>query len=239
MLRNRRLFVTLLSAIISGVLVYGLYLMQFKRIQAEEQIQVVVPSQWIEAGQMIKEDHVTMLSMPISLATEEMVFNKADVIGQEAVVPLGSDEPILQWKLNRYALHPNEHEATFQIPKDYIKSISNGIRAGDAIWIYSSGSETIPTRLFQQDIIVASVKTGSNLEVDAPDEEGKNAIVRSNAEQMYASRRVANGMIEYINVNLTEEQWLYIDNLCREGEVKLVIAYHSLPQLVKGQVNNE
>ncbi|MCR8657066.1 SAF domain-containing protein [Paenibacillus endoradicis] len=239
MLISRKMLITLLSAILSAVLVYGLYLIQSERIQAEEQVQVVVPNQWIEAGHMITTDQLKLLSMPISLATVEMVFDITDVIGQEAVVPLGSDEPILQWKLNRYALHPNEQEATFQIPKDYIKSISNGIRAGDAVWIYSSGEEAIPTKIFQQDIVVASVKTGSNLEVDAPDEDGKNAIVRSNAEQMYASRRVANGMIEYINVNLTEEQWLYIDNLCRTGDVKLVIAYHSLPQLVKGQINDE
>ena len=239
MLRSRKLFVTLLSATISAALVYGLYLLQFERIQAEEQIEVVIPGQFIEAGQMIKEEQLQMLSIPISLATAEMVFNKADVIGQEAIVPLGSEEPVLQWKLNRYALHPNEHEATFQIPKDYIKSVSNGIRAGDAVWIYSSGAEAAPTKIFEQDIIVASVKTGSNLEVAAPDEEGKNALVRGNAEQMYASRRIANGMIEYINVNLTEEQWLYIDNLCRTGDVKLVIAYHSLPQLVKGQINDE
>jgi len=239
MLRGRKMLITLLSALLSAVLVYGLYLLQSERIQAEEQVQVVVPSEWIEAGQMITTDQLKLLSMPISLATTEMIFAITDVVGQEAVVPLGSDEPILQWKLNRYALHPNDQEATFQIPKDYIKSISNGIRAGDAVWIYSSGAEAIPTRIFQQDIIVASVKTGSNLEVDAPDEEGKNAIVRSNAEQMYASRRIANGMIEYINVNLTEEQWLYIDTLCKTGDVKLVIAYHSLPQLVKGQINDE
>lgn len=239
MLRNRKMFITLVSAALSACMVYGLYLLQAEHIQAEEQVQVVAPSNWIEAGQMITAEHLKLVAVPISLATAEMVYKKADVIGQEAIIPLGVDEPILQWKLNRFALHPSDHEATFQIPKDYIKSISNGIRAGDVVWIYSSGEASIPQRLFQQDIIVASVKTGSNLEVDVPDEQGKNAIVRSNAEQMYASRRIANGMIEYINVNLSEEQWLYIDELCRSGDIKLVIAYHSLPQLVKGQMNDE
>ncbi|MOA16710.1 hypothetical protein D3C78_1369380 [compost metagenome] len=42
---------------------------------------------------------------------------------------------------------------------------------------------------------------------------------------MYASRRDANGMIEYLNLNLTESQWLEIDGLCASGNLKLVVAY--------------
>lgn len=229
MYRNRKLIITMISALLSAALVYGLYMLQTERIQAEEQVQIVVPSSWIEAGQMIRADQLKLSPIPISVATSEMITDMSNVIGQEAIIPLGMDEPILHWKLNHFALHPSEHEATFQIPKDYIKSISNGIRAGDLVWIYTTGAESGSRKLFQEDIIVASVKTGANLEVDVPDEQAKNAIITENAEQMYASRRVANGMIEYINVNLTEEQWLTIDELCRTGEVKLVIAYHSLP----------
>lgn len=241
MYRNRKVWITLMSALLSALLVYGLYVLQFQRIQAEEQALIVVPTIWIEAGVVISENEMTMQAIPISMATEDMIYDMQQVIGREAIIPLGINEPVLKWKIDHFSLHPSADEATFQIPKDYIKSISNGIRAGDLVWIYTTGAEpdAISRKLFQEDIVVASVKTGSNSEVDIPDEARKNAIVTENAEQMYANRRVANGMIEYINVNLREEQWLQIDELCRNGAVKLVIAYHSLPKPLEGQMINE
>lgn len=241
MYRNRKIWITLLSAILSALLVYSLYVLQFQRIQAEEQALIVVPTNWIEPGVVITEQELNIQAIPISMVTEDMIYDMQQIIGREAIIPLGVNEPVLKWKIDYFSLHPSSNEATFQIPKDYIKSISNGIRAGDLVWIYTTGDEpdTISRKLFQEDIVVASVKTGSNSEVDIPDETRKNAIVTENAEQMYASRRVANGMIEYINVNLREEQWLQIDELCRDGAVKLVIAYHSLPKPLEGQMINE
>jgi hypothetical protein len=239
MMSRRRMLLSLIAALMSALAVYGLYYVQLQRVQAEERVSVVVPNDWIDAGQFIAAEQLSWLSIPLSLGTGDMIYAMEEIVGQEAVLPLGANEPILQWKLNQYALHPNEQQATFQIPKEYIKAISNGIRAGDEVWIYVSSSEGVSERLFQEAIVVASVKTGANHEVDVPDEAGKHTIVRNNAEQMYASRRQANGMIEHINVNLTEEQWLELDTICQGGESKLVIAYHSLPTPVKGQMRNE
>lgn len=236
---KRKILLSLIAATLAALAVYGLYVVQLQRVKGEEKVEVIVPNSWIDAGQFITAEQLTWLSIPQSIATEDMVFAIDEIIGEEAVIPLGANEPILNWKLNKFALHPSEQQATFQIPKEYIKSISNGIRAGDEVWIYLSSAEGVSERLFQEGVIVASVKTGNNNEVDVPDETAKHAIIRSNAEQMYASRRDANGMIEHINVNLTEEQWLELDARCREGTSKLVIAYHSLPAPVKGQMKHD
>lgn len=239
MISRRRILLSVCAALLAALSVYGLYFVQLERVQQEERVSILVPSSWIDAGQPITPEQLAWASIPLSMATDDMLYAIDDVAGQEAVIPLGTGEPILQWKLNKFALHPNEHQATFQLPKDYIKSVSNGIRAGDEVWLYISSDDGESERLFSEGIVVASVKTGSNNEVDVPNEAEKHAIVRSNAEQMYASRREANGMIEYINVNLTEEQWLEIDRRCSDGQNKLVIAYHSLPAPVKGQMHNE
>lgn len=239
MISKRRMLLSIIAALLSALAVYGLYYVQLARVQAEERVNVVVPNHWIDAGKAITDEQLTWLSIPLSLSTEDMVYRMEDIIGQEAIIPLGVNEPILEWKLNTYALHPHEGQATFQIPKEYIKSISNGIRAGDEVWIYVSSPEGMSQRLFQEAIVVASVKTGANHEVDVPVEAERHSIVRGNAEQMYASRRQANGMIEHINVNLTEEQWLELDEICRDGDNKLVVAYHSLPTPLKGQMRND
>lgn len=239
MISRRRILLSIFAAMLAAFAVYGLYYVQLERVQQEESVSILVPSSWIDAGQPITSDQLAWKSIPLSMAAEDMVYEIEEVLGQEAVIPLGTGEPILQWKLNKFALHPNEQQATFLIPKDYILSVSNGIRAGDEVWLYVSSGEGESDRLFSEGVIVASVKTGSNNEVDVPNEAEKHAIVRSNAEQMYASRREANGMIEYINVNLTEAQWLEIDRRCSNGQSKLVIAYHSLPAPVKGQIRND
>lgn len=44
---------------------------------------------------------------------------------------------------------------------------------------------------------------------------------------MYTSRLEANGAIDQINLNLTENEWLQIDQLCSAKKAKLVIAFSS------------
>lgn len=234
MRKRRNAILTITSAVLSVCIVYGIYELQMQRLQAEEQIPIVVPSRWIEAGQLIESDDLGWRSIAMSAFHEDMYDSMEVLIGQEALIPLGYDEPILSWKLNRFALHPSSDEATFQIPQDYIKSISNGIRAGDQVWIYSSGEEVVPSKVFDELITVASVKTAANHEVDSIPNSNIQAMANNNKESMYASRREANGMIEYINLNLTEQQWMTIEQLCISKEVQLVIAYHSLSSPVKG-----
>ncbi|MBW7460160.1 flagellar biosynthesis protein FlgA, partial [Paenibacillus sepulcri] len=81
--------------------------------------------------------------------------------------------------------------------------------------------------LFDQPVTVASVKTSANIEIDDTDNPNLLSLASGDKEKMYASRRDANGMIDYINLNLQEEQWLELDSLCKSGKARIVIAYSS------------
>lgn len=229
MYRRRNVVIGLVSALLSGVLVYVLHVMQV--IQAEEQqlVSVVVPAQFIDAGKLLTEDMLTLKSIVSSSYDERMFQKVSDVVGQETGLALGKGEPILDWKLNKFHLLPNEKQSTFQIPKSYILSVSNGIRAGDRVRLYLSSTEADgPSgKLFDEEIVVASVKTAANVEVDDVQHSSLMAKVSGDEEQHYMSRRYANAAIDQINLNLTEQQWLEIDRLCRLEHVKLVIAYTS------------
>lgn len=229
MYRRRNLVIGLLSALLSGVLVYVLHTMQV--IQAEEQqlVRVVVPEEFVDAGKLLTADMLALKSIASSSYDERMFQEMSDVVGLEAGIALGQDEPILDWKLNRFHLLPNEEQSTFQIPKSYILSVSNGIRAGDRVRLYLSSTELGGPSglLFDEEIVVASVKTAANVEVDDVQHSSLLAKVSGDEEQLYMSRRYANAAIDQINLNLTEPQWLKIDQLCRQDHVKLVIAYTS------------
>lgn len=222
--RRRNMLIGLSAAILAALLVYGVYRLQLKQVELQKTVRVVVPKQFIRGGVMIDESMLTYKTITIGAYEEGMYTDFSHVAGLETVVPLGSNEPILDWKLDRFHLLPSISESTFQIPKDYILSLSNGIRAGDRVKIYVSGSDLESRRLFDHDIKVASVKSNANVEVDNPKTSNLQSKLSGDAEHMYASRREANGAIDQINLNLTEEEWLEIDRACRTRKAKLVIA---------------
>jgi hypothetical protein len=144
---------------------------------------------------------------------------------------------LLRWKTDKFRLLPEPGEATFQIPREYVKSVSNGIRAGDYAILYLSGENELSRRMFEAPVVVAGVKTASNLEIDNPKNPNLFSMASGDKEGMYASRRDANGTIDAVNLNLKEEQWLAIDAACKAGKAKLVIAYDAsvFSELMKGE----
>ncbi|CAM4182005.1 SAF domain-containing protein [Paenibacillus alkaliterrae] len=223
--RRRNVYISLTAAVLSGCLVYGMYKLQRIQIEREGTVAVLVPKRFIAAGERLTEGDLAYKSVPNAAFVPEMILKKSQAAGKETIIPLGKDEPILSWKVDRYLLQPKRSESTFQIPKEYIRSISNGIRAGDRVLLYVSGDASPSKRLFEEAVIVASVKTSGNVEIDNMENPNILSLADGNKEQMYASRRDANGMIDYLNLNLTEAQWLQLDSLCKNGEQMLVVAY--------------
>lgn len=222
---KRNLWISLTAAVLSATLVYGLYQLQRLQLQKQDTIAVIVPSRFIAAGEVIAEEDLGIVQLPYSAYTPEMVTELVEALGMETVIPLGLGEPMLDWKLNYHKLQPRRSESTFQIPREYVRSISNGIRAGDRVAVYASGEDGLSGRVFQETVVVASVKSSGNMEVDNPEKSHLMSLAEGNRDSMYAARRDANAMIEYLNLNLTEQQWLTIDELCKGGVTKLVVAY--------------
>ncbi len=225
MIQKRNVYISLTAAVLAGCMVYGMYKLQRIQLERQDTVAVLVPNRFIAAGERINDGDLTFKPVPQSIYHRDMLVDKRLIAGKEAMMPLGMDEPILSWKVDRYLLQPSIAESTFQIPKEYIRSISNGIRAGDKVLLYVSGEGAPSQRLFEEAIRVASVKSSGNIEIDNMDNPNLLSLADGNQEQMYASRREANGMIDYLNLNLTEEQWLVLDDMCKSGELKLVVAY--------------
>ncbi|UKS26854.1 flagellar biosynthesis protein FlgA [Paenibacillus sp. HWE-109] len=226
--RRRSLLISVVSAVLAAALVYGVYVLQVNQVELQMTIRVVVPKDFIRAGVLVREDMLEFRMVQKGSYTLSMLTKMDEVVGQETLIPLGKQEPILRWKVNRYHLLPNERQATFQVPKEYLLSVSNGIRAGDRVRVYLSSADGSSRRLFEeQEITVASVKSSANVEVDNPKNSNLLSKVEGDKEKMYASRLEANGAIDQINLNLAESEWLEIDQLCSSKKAKLVIAFSS------------
>ncbi|MFB9328785.1 SAF domain-containing protein [Paenibacillus aurantiacus] len=225
--RKRNVTIALTAATLSALLVYGIYMLQLRQIRFQETVAVVVPKRFIPAGEQVTADMVESLSIAKASYRPDMIVDAGEVIGMESVVPLGQREPLLAWKFDRYRLMPGKTESTFQIPKEYVLSVASGVRAGDKVFLYTTGKEAESRRLFAEAVTVASVRTSANVEIDDPDNPHLFAMAEGDLENMYAARRSANGAIDAVNLNLTEAQWLALDALCRAGERRLVIAFSS------------
>jgi len=222
--RRRNLWISVISAVAAAFLVYAVYLLQLAHIRQQETVSVVAPDRYLEAGTTIESGMLRVRHIPRSGWLEGMISDPGEAIGLETLIPLGADEPIFRWKLNRFSLLPQAGQSTFRIPKEYVLSISSGIRAGDRVVVYASG-EQVSGRLFEEEIVVASVKSAANTEVEDEEQLHLLSKARGNEESVYISRRNANAPIDHINLNLTEDQWLKIDEICGSGQAKLVIAF--------------
>lgn len=224
-MRNRHFRISAISLLAAAVLVYATWQLQLHRIRMEETISVVAPRQFIQAGTVITSDMIGVVHLPRSAFRQEMLTDPQEAIGQEAAVPLGRHEPLLAWKLGRPHLHPGGGRATFHIPKSYILSISSGIRAGDRVIVYASGPDGMSRRLFEEEIVVASVKSAAWTEVEDVSSSRPFAAPMSDRQHLDEARKDATAPIDHINLNLTEEQWLELDRLCASGQARLVIAF--------------
>lgn len=226
------MLISLSAAVMAGMLVYAVYRLQLRQIDLQETVEVVVPVSFVPAGQRLSADMLALRPIARASFRQGMLTDKSAAVGMETAVPLGGEEPILDWKIDRFRLLPLSGQSTFQIPREYVRSVSSGIRAGDFVDLFVSGEGSPSVRLFDEPVTVASVKTSGNQEIDDPKNSNLLSMAHGDMERMYASRRDANGMIDAVNLNLTEAQWLKIDMLCKTGASRLVIAFN--PQSLNG-----
>lgn len=218
-MRIRRLIVSLISATAAAALVYAVYIVLLRQVELQETVQVVVPKQFISAGTVLTEPLLEHRKLAAAVLDEQMFTSLSDVVGKQTLVPLGAGEPVLAWKLTSLMLLPEAEESSFEIPREYIRSISSGIRPGDRVRIYVSSA--YGRRLLAEDVAVASVKLS--------DSGRDGADAASSVQEADNHRRLLafrdGRQIERINLNLTEEQWLAIDRACQGEEGgRLIIA---------------
>ncbi|RAU95080.1 SAF domain-containing protein [Paenibacillus sp. YN15] len=226
MTRRRNLGYSLAAALLALLLVYGVYLILIRQVELQQTVRIVAPKDFIPAGTRLEAEMLELVAVVKSGVRSGTLETMEAAVGKWTLVPLGTHEPVLDWKIDRFSLLPAPGQATFPIPKEYVLSIPGGIRAGDQVAIYASGkSGTV--RLLEEAVTVASVKSSANTEVDDPKAPSIIAKVNGDKEKLYLSRRDANGRAEQLNLNLSEDQWRLIDEACGAKQNKLVIAFLS------------
>lgn len=222
--RKKSVWIAVASAVLAGLCVYGIYVLQLRHLREVETVRVVVPKHFVPVGVLLTPDMLAYRAMLRGEFDRSIATRFDQVTGRETVVPLGAGEAVRLWKLDKFRLAPSRGEMTFQIPKECVLSVPNAVRAGDRVRVYASGDARSGAAV-PRDVVVASVRSSGNVEIDDPEQPSLYALLDGDRERLYASRREANGPIDQINLNLTEDEWLSIDRVCRSENAKLVIAF--------------
>ena len=61
---------------------YGVYVLQVNQVELQQTVQVVVPRDFIRAGQFIRDDMVEFKAIQKGSYTEGMITKLADVVGR-------------------------------------------------------------------------------------------------------------------------------------------------------------
>jgi hypothetical protein len=178
----------------------------------------------LPVGHVIAASDVTRVVVFRDSVTDEVVRSKQALVGRMVAVAMGKHEPFVRWKVSRNAAIPRGEERTFQIPKSYLFSVANELRAGDEVYVYVSSKDG-SKQLFEAPVRVHAVKTAANQEVADLEQAPFSGAFQSNTQALSASRRNANGAIESVNLNLQPAQWLEIDRLCKDGAAHIALAY--------------
>lgn len=224
---RRRTWIALaISVGLAVLLVTVLFHIVQASVLKQQKVWVLAPSHFLPVGHVITASDVTRIIVFRDGVTDEVARSKRALVGRMVAVAIGKHEPFLRWKVTRNAAMPRGEERTFQIPKSYLFSVANELRAGDAVYVYVSSRDG-SKQLFPDPVRVHAVKTAANQEVTDLDGTPFSGAFQSNEQARMASRRNANGAIESVNLNLRAEQWLQIDQMCKEGAAHIALAYSS------------
>lgn len=222
---RRRTWIALAISVSVAVLVVTVL---FRVVQAsvlkQQRVWVLAPRHFLPVGHVIAAKDVARIVVFRDSVTDEVVRSKQVLVGRMVAVAMGKHEPFVRWKVSRNAAIPRGDERTFQIPKSYLFSVANELRAGDEVYVYVSARDG-SKQLFERPVRVHAVKTAANQEVTDLAESPFTTAFRSNEQALAASRQNANGAIESVNLNLKPEQWLQIDRLCKDGVAHIALAY--------------
>lgn len=222
--RRRTLIALAISVVVAALLVAVLFRIVQASVLKQQKTWVLAPRHFLPVGHVISADDVTRVVVFRDSVTDRVVRSKQALVGRMVAVSMGKHEPILRWKVVRNAALPRGDERTFQIPKSYLFSVANELRAGDSVYVFVSAHEG-SKQLFAKPVRVHAVKTAANQEVTDAGQSPFTDAFRGNAEALAVSRKNANGAIEAVNLNLRPEQWLEIDRLCKDGESRIALAY--------------
>ena len=177
---------------LSGLLLMGLsiwmYVLFMQRYEASITLmETLKPARMLQPGDVIREELVRRVTIPVAAHDVEATVLVNELIGKTVLVPIGTSEEFLAWKVGDRVLTPRNGERYFSFKSDKIQNDGNIVRRGDRVdvWVefdtprwlrdIAGSRRQIAGLKLIEGLLVASVKTNDGVEVS--DMDGLNLVL--------------------------------------------------------------
>jgi Flp pilus assembly protein CpaB len=103
---------------------------------------VLMAKRYIPAHTVITEEMLYMEQIDSRLKNTNAIHDPKFLIGKETSIPIGTNEQLVNWKIDERRLIPNPGESYFTFKTDAISSVSNMVRRGDYVPIWLEVDES-------------------------------------------------------------------------------------------------
>lgn len=127
--------------VLIGIIIIGSSAFGFSKYMKGYELDVTMmktikPVKMIQAGELITENMVHMVSIPTIQHMSNSLVENADIIGKRAIVPIGENEEFLSWKIGKDDLYPEGEEEYIGFKIDFVGAVNNMIRRGDKVDVW-------------------------------------------------------------------------------------------------------
>lgn len=231
---NKKWILYLIALIFIVGSTYGYVLFMNAKKQEIPMVMTYMPSRYLEAGIVITEDDITKVSINEYANRSDALHEKSEIIGKRVIVPIGTTEQFIRWKLSDVIELPVEDSQYYSFETDVYRNIGNLLRKGDRVdvWVEFETPKlvyinevlwSVGAIKLIDDMYVASVKNAEGIEVASADIASTSIFVSD--EQLIANLRAAATSTPSLNTYImTEEMYNAYVIGSRNGTIKLSLA---------------
>lgn len=210
---------------------------------------VLMARKYIPAHTKITEEMVVVQSVDARLKNVEAIHDPTKVIGKETLIPMGTNEQFVPWKLEERNLYPNPGQNYFTFKMGVVSSVGNMIRRGDIVRIWLEMEDSVATEwrglIGEEDLPAAMVVIGNAKVAYVKDAQGNEVVDQGNSfsgpfagvqslsdsTDQESDRMTASADTVLVTYILSDAEYERLVRADRFGELKMSLPWHMITSL--------
>lgn len=225
---------------------YGYSLYMDKRRVDTPMVTTIMPSRLLNVGEIIDSSMLRHVSIPVDAHRNDAIVDADTLIGMTVIIPVGSSEEFVSWKLSKQHNVPVDGERYYAFPTDSLTNVSNMVRRGDRVDVWVEFPQSVLVEMEDklwhlsavkiiENLHVAHVKSNEGFEItDGSD--NTLGLYAGDASLLSSHRNNSNGVPGQNIYIMTDEIYSAYVMGGQAGKIKLSLPDLNSYQMGKGEV---
>lgn len=193
-----------LAATLLLVSTYGYIVFMEQRKIESPVTSTIMPTRLLNAGEVIDSTMLRHVTVPLDAHRKDAIVDVNSLIGMTVIVPIGSTEEFVSWKLAKANHVPVDGERYYAFPTDSLTNVSNMVRKGDRVDVWIEFPEPVLVEMGDnlwhfsavkiiENLYVAHVKSSEGIEITDTTADSL-AFIAGDDLQLASHRNNSNGI---------------------------------------------